>query len=66
MTIFTSTISFFRKHLKAKALDSYSYEEDRMLLSRHQVLVENLAAALIIRNTEGTITYCSPFTEVMC
>lgn len=66
MTIFTSTISFFRKHLKAKALDSYSHEEDRMLLSRHQVLVENLAAALIIRNTEGTITYCSPFTEVMC
>ena len=66
MTILTSLMSFFRKHFQAKALDSYSHEEDRMLLSRHQVLVENLAAALIIRNTEGTIIYCSPFTEVMC
>lgn len=42
-----------------------SNQQEQLLLERHQVLVENLAAALVIRNLSGEITYCSPFTEVL-
>ena len=35
------------------------------LIERYQVLTENLAAAVVIRDTEGRIMYCSPYTEVL-
>ncbi|MCB0320084.1 MAG: PAS domain-containing protein [Bdellovibrionales bacterium] len=35
------------------------------LLARHQGLVETLAASLLIRSPDGTLTYCSPYTEVL-
>ena len=34
-------------------------------LERYRLLTENLAAAVIIRNADGQIVYCSPFTEVL-
>ena len=45
--------------------ESEKQADQEALLERHQVLVENLAAALVIRNLSGEITYCSPFTEVL-
>lgn len=40
-------------------------EETDMLIERYQVLTENLAAAIVIRDNEGKIAYCSPYTEVL-
>lgn len=40
-------------------------EEAEALIERYEVLTENLAAAIIIRDDAGKITYCSPFTEVL-
>lgn len=40
-------------------------EEAEALIERYEVLTENLAAAVIIRDETGKITYCSPFTEVL-
>ena len=45
-------------------LTIYRAEKD-MLLSRYQVLTENLAAAIFIRNAQGRLAYCSPYTEVL-
>lgn len=39
--------------------------ETILLLERYQVLTENLAASIIIRKADGTIAYCSPYTEVL-
>ena len=39
--------------------------EEDPLISRYQVLVENLAASLVIRDSAGSITYCSPYIEVL-
>lgn len=40
-------------------------EEAEMLVERYQLLTENLAAAIVIRDASGKITYCSPYTEVL-
>jgi PAS domain S-box-containing protein len=39
-------------------------EEAESLIERYEVLTENLAAAIVIRDEDGKITYCSPYTEV--
>lgn len=39
--------------------------ENQMLIERYQILTENLAAAIIIRNSDGKIAYCSPYTETL-
>ncbi|NLF25417.1 MAG: PAS domain-containing sensor histidine kinase [Deltaproteobacteria bacterium] len=39
-------------------------QEIDMLLERYQVLTDNLAASIIIRNNQGTVAYCSPYTAV--
>lgn len=36
-----------------------------LLEARHQTLTDNLAAAIIIRDAEGEILYCSPYIEVL-
>jgi PAS domain S-box-containing protein len=40
-------------------------EEAESLIERYEVLTENLAAAIVIRDENGKITYCSPYTEVL-
>ena len=40
-------------------------EEAAQLIGRHELLTENLAAAIVMRDANGKITYCSPFTEVL-
>ncbi len=40
-------------------------EEAEVLIERYQVLTENLAASVTIRNQDGEIAYCSPYTEVL-
>lgn len=62
MSIIEKLITVFR----GTATEKPPQNQDSLLLERHQVLVENLAAALVIRNSSGAITYCSPFTEVLC
>jgi PAS domain S-box-containing protein len=33
--------------------------------ARYRILTENLAAAVVIRDAQGKLLYCSPFTEVL-
>lgn len=33
--------------------------------ARYKLLTDNLAAAVVIRDAQGKVTYCSPFTEVL-
>jgi PAS domain S-box-containing protein len=40
-------------------------EEAESLIERYEVLTENLAAGIVIRDEHGKITYCSPYTEVL-
>jgi PAS domain S-box-containing protein len=40
-------------------------EEAESLIERYEVLTENLAASVVIRDAHGKITYCSPYTEVL-
>ncbi|WKZ56451.1 MAG: PAS domain-containing protein [Bdellovibrionota bacterium] len=35
------------------------------IIRRHAMLTDNLAAAVIIRDGQNRITYCSPYTEVL-
>ena len=35
------------------------------LVERYQVLTDNLAAAVVIRDTEGRVMFCSPYTEIL-
>jgi PAS domain S-box-containing protein len=39
--------------------------ESSTLEENYELLTNNLAAAILIRNATGKITYCSPFTEVL-
>lgn len=39
--------------------------EANLLLHRYEVLTESLAAAIVIRDADSTLTYCSPYTEVL-
>ena len=39
--------------------------ENATLEENYELLTNNLAAAILIRNPAGKITYCSPFTEVL-
>jgi PAS domain S-box-containing protein len=48
-------------HEKIKA----STAENNMLLHRYEVLTESLVAAIIIRDKNSKIAYCSPYTEVL-
>jgi PAS domain S-box-containing protein len=34
-------------------------------LERYATVTENLAGAVLIRNTEGKITYCNPYSEIL-
>jgi PAS domain S-box-containing protein len=47
-----------------EALESLK-EENALLLKRYEILTENLAAAVIIREPSGKIAYCSPYAEVL-
>ena len=40
-------------------------DENDMMVDRYEVLTNNLAAAIVIRDAEGKIAYCSPYTEVL-
>lgn len=40
-------------------------EEIESLLDRYRVLTDNLAAAIVIRDSGGKVAYCSPYTEVL-
>lgn len=40
-----------------------SQKENATLIDRYHVLTENLASAVIIRDTNGKVLYCSPFTS---
>ncbi len=35
------------------------------LIERYETLTENIAAAIVVREREGKVVYCSPFTEVL-
>lgn len=39
--------------------------EANTLLERYQLLTDNLAASVVIRDQSGKISYCSPYTEVL-
>ncbi len=39
--------------------------ETEALMERYQLLAENIAAAIVIRDQSGKIQYCSKFTEVL-
>lgn len=39
--------------------------ETETLMERYQLLAENIAAAIVIRDKDGKIQYCSKFTEVL-
>ena len=47
-----------------RAIETLSDETD-IMVDRYEVLTENLAAAIIIRDANGKIAYCSPYTEVL-
>lgn len=47
-----------------QTIEKLSDEAD-VLVERYEVLTENLAAAIVIRDTGGRILYCSPYTEVL-
>ncbi len=40
-------------------------EQSEMLLDRYRILTENLAAAVVIRDSQSKLTYCSPYTELL-
>ncbi|MDC0358491.1 PAS domain-containing sensor histidine kinase [Oligoflexia bacterium] len=40
-------------------------EKSEVLIERYGILTEHLAAAVVIRDEEGKIAYCSPYTEVL-
>ncbi len=40
-------------------------EESEKLVERYELLTGNLAAAVVIRDQENKVKYCSPFTEVL-
>lgn len=52
-----------RTHL-LETIASVSSEAEA-IIERYELLTENLAAAVIIKNQEGRIGYCSPYTEVL-
>jgi len=39
--------------------------EIQEIINNYKILTDNIAASIIIRNNDGKITYCSPFTEVL-
>jgi PAS domain S-box-containing protein len=45
-------------------VDNLKHEKDG-LLEHYHVLTNNLAAAVVIRDSEHKISYCSPYTEVL-
>lgn len=48
----------------SETIDQLKTENNR-LINRYEILTENLAAAIIIRDADGNISYCSPYTEVL-
>ncbi len=40
-------------------------EDDSIYRERYQLLTENIASSIIIRNKDSKIIFCSPFTEVL-
>ena len=40
-------------------------QQSENILERYRVLTENLAASVVIRDAEGKIVFCSPYTEVL-
>ena len=66
LTPFAPLLSFTQKR-SAYMLTSIAElgEEMSKLIARHELLTENLAAAIVIRDSKGKITYCSPYTEVL-
>ncbi|MDZ4785678.1 MAG: PAS domain-containing sensor histidine kinase [bacterium] len=61
-----SLITSFKKRLLnfSEAISTIG-EEAESLIERHETLTENLAASVVIRDAQGKITYCSPYTEVL-
>ncbi len=39
--------------------------ENQALQEKYRLLTDNLAAAVVIRDKSGKISYCSPYTEVI-
>ena len=40
-------------------------DNDENIIDRYHLLTENLAAAVLLRDGDGRIVYCSPYTEVL-
>lgn len=40
-------------------------QENQALHEKYRILTDNLAAAVVIRDAQGSINYCSPYTEVL-
>lgn len=55
----TARLAVHRKEIEGMELEAQE------LIRRYQLLTENLAAAVVIRDAQGRITYCSPYTEVL-
>ncbi|RMG43045.1 MAG: PAS domain-containing sensor histidine kinase [Candidatus Dadabacteria bacterium] len=63
---FTGLASCIERHIKElNEQISELQKNQELLIDRYQILTDNLAAAVIIRNAAGKITYCSPYTEVL-
>ncbi len=67
--VFTSLNKIFRRYeevldYQQRALEEISDETD-MMVERYEVLTENLAAAIVIRDAKGKVAYCSPYTETL-
>jgi PAS domain S-box-containing protein len=59
------------ERLDTKQLEAFctsaqsSLSEQISWLERYQLLMNNLAASVVIRDSHGQIVYCNPFTEVL-
>lgn len=40
-------------------------QESEALIERYELLTDNIAASIVLRDGAGRITYCSPYTEVL-
>jgi len=53
---------FFRKTLATIAALKQSEQDHK---TKYKILTENTAAAVMLHEADGTINWCSPFTEVL-
>ena len=61
-----STVPFFGKRTALlAAMVERLKQSDNDHKTRYKILTENVAAAVILHESDGTILWCSPFTEVL-